>query len=223
MRASTAYFAGAGTVIAAIAGGVGGGLLFADIVSPQTPKQELTRLEQRMSAQPIQVKTGSEPAATSAAPPPTTAAAPAIPAPEQPPAQNTAAAPAPAERVQAQNVISPAAASTAEAPAATQPPAAPAPSEPKASPPAQKQAATVPEDSLAKARDVDIKRAATEKRRTERRQQWSEKRRTQQRQDPDQELREVEQKVRQETETRPIFASEPARAEMPRIRLFDLD
>ena len=44
-----------------------------------------------------------------------------------------------------------------------------------------------------------------------------------QRQDPDQELREVEQKVRQETETRPIFASEPARAEMPRIRLFDLD
>lgn len=225
MRASTAYFAGAGTVIAAIAGGVGGGLLFADIVSPQTPKQELTRLEQRMSAQPIQVKTGSEPAATSTAPLPTTAAAPAIPAPEPPPAQNTAAAPAPApQRGQAQNVIStPAAASTTETATATQPPAAPAPSEPKASPPAQKQAATVPENSLAKARDVDIKRAATEKRRSERRQQWSEKRRTQQRQDPDQELREVEQKVRQETETRPIFASDPARAEMPRIRLFDLD
>ena len=38
MRASTAYFAGAGTVIAAIVGGIGGGLLFADMVSPKTPK-----------------------------------------------------------------------------------------------------------------------------------------------------------------------------------------
>ena len=70
MRASTAYFAGAGTVVAAIVGGIGGGLLFADMVSPKTPKQELTRLEQRMSAQPIQVKSGSEPAANPAAPPP---------------------------------------------------------------------------------------------------------------------------------------------------------
>ena len=69
MRASTAYFAGAGTVIAAIVGGIGGGLLFADIVSPKSPKPELTRLEQRMSAQPIQVKAGSEPAANPAAPP----------------------------------------------------------------------------------------------------------------------------------------------------------
>ena len=56
MRASTAYFAGAGTVIVAIAGGIGGGLLFADIVSPKTPKPEMTRLEQRMSAQPIEAK-----------------------------------------------------------------------------------------------------------------------------------------------------------------------
>ena len=58
MRASTAYFAGAGTVIAAIVGGIGGGLLFADMVSPKTPKQEMTRLEQRMSAQPIQAIAG---------------------------------------------------------------------------------------------------------------------------------------------------------------------
>ncbi|MDB5579619.1 MAG: hypothetical protein JWR80_4795, partial [Bradyrhizobium sp.] len=90
-------------------------------------------------------------------------------------------------------------------------------------PPAQKQAATAPEDSLAKAKDADLKRAATEKRRTERRQQWSEKRRYQRREDPDQELREVEAKVRAQTETRPVLASEPARSEMPRIRLFDLD
>ena len=55
MRASMAYFAGAGTVIAAIVGGVGGGLLIADMISPKSPKQaaELTRLERRMSPEPI--------------------------------------------------------------------------------------------------------------------------------------------------------------------------
>ena len=74
---------------------------------------------------------------------------------------------------------------------------------------------------MAKAKDIDIKRAATDRRRSERRQQWSEKRRAQQRQQ--QELREFEEKVREETEPRPIFASEPDRPEMPRIRLFDLD
>src|ERR1700676_4570165 len=52
MRASTAYFAGAGTVIAAIVGGLGGGLLIADIVSPKSPKQgiETTRLERHMAS-----------------------------------------------------------------------------------------------------------------------------------------------------------------------------
>jgi hypothetical protein len=64
MRASTAYFAGAGTVIAAIVAGVGGGLVIADIISPKSPKQgtELSRLERRMSSEPIQAASGpSEP------------------------------------------------------------------------------------------------------------------------------------------------------------------
>jgi hypothetical protein len=39
MRASTAYFAGAGTVVMAIVAGVSGGLLIADIISPKSPKQ----------------------------------------------------------------------------------------------------------------------------------------------------------------------------------------
>lgn len=222
MRASTAYFAGAGTVIAAIVGGIGGGLLIADMISPESPKQEMTKLEQRMSSQPIDVKAEpSEPAPDRAASPSsTTAAAPAGAEPEQPPAQNTAAAPAP--EPPPQKVISqPAAASTAEAPASPQQPAAPVPAEPKTSPAAQKQAATAPEDSFAKAKDADVKRAATDKRRSERRQQWSEKRRAQQRQE--QELREVEARVREETESGPIFAFEPVRTERPQIRLFDLD
>jgi hypothetical protein len=36
----------------------------------------------------------------------------------------------------------------------------------------------------------------------------------------DDELRDVEQKVRQETETPRIFAAEPVKIETPRIRLF---
>ncbi len=72
MRASTAYFAGAGTVIAAIAAGLGGGLLMADIISPKSPRPgaELTRLERRMSPEPIQVTaTPAEPVPFVSAPP----------------------------------------------------------------------------------------------------------------------------------------------------------
>jgi hypothetical protein len=64
MRSATAYFAGAGTVIAAITAGLGGGLLISNIVSPQQPKQgssEVTRLERRMSpgADPRQREAGA--------------------------------------------------------------------------------------------------------------------------------------------------------------------
>src|SRR6267378_3051553 len=88
MRASMAYFAGAGTVIAAIVGGVGGGLLIADMISPKSPKgTEMSRLERRMSAEPIQVTTKpSEPVPYLVAPqqPPAGAAAAVLPVPSQP-------------------------------------------------------------------------------------------------------------------------------------------
>ena len=53
MRTSMAYFAGVGTVVVAIAAGLGGGLLFANIVSPHSPKAEMTKVERRMSPEPI--------------------------------------------------------------------------------------------------------------------------------------------------------------------------
>src|SRR5712691_8439789 len=84
MRASMAYFAGAGTVIAAIVGGVGGGFLIADMISPKSPKQaaELTRLERRMSPEPIQATIEpSEPVPYLAAPQPSAPGAPAAPVP----------------------------------------------------------------------------------------------------------------------------------------------
>jgi hypothetical protein len=55
MRTSMAYFAGAGTVVAAVVAGLGGGLMVANIISPHTPRHatEMSKLEQRMSAAPI--------------------------------------------------------------------------------------------------------------------------------------------------------------------------
>jgi hypothetical protein len=206
MRASTAYFAGAGTVVMAIVAGLSGGLLMADIISPKSPRQgtEMTRLERRMSPEPIQAAPGpSEPVQYLAAP--------------QLSAPGAAVAPAPSQaqpRTETGNSQS-AGAQPAATAAAAQPEAlAPQPATPGAQPVAHEQAAA-PDDALAKARDAEVKRAA-EKRKLERRQQWVEKRRQRQQQ----ELRAVEQRVREETEPRQVFAAEPVRIEMPQIRLF---
>ena len=204
MRASTAYFAGAGTVVMAIVAGVGGGLLIADIIRPKFPKQgtEMTRLERRMSPEPIQAAPGpSEPVQYLAAP--------------QLSALGAAVAAAPAQaQTEAGNSQS-AGAQPAETAAAAQPDApAPQAATPAAQPVAHEQAAA-PENALAKARDAEMKRAV-EKRKLERRQQWAEKRRQRQQQ----ELRAVEERVREETGPTQVFAAEPVRIEMPQIRLF---
>ena len=60
MRTSTAYFAGVGTVVVAVAAGLGGGYLAANIVNPHEPG--ISKLERRMSAEPISATTApSEP------------------------------------------------------------------------------------------------------------------------------------------------------------------
>ena len=60
MRISTAYFAGVGTVVAAVAAGLGGGYLAANVVSPNEPG--VSKLERRMSATQIAATTApSEP------------------------------------------------------------------------------------------------------------------------------------------------------------------
>ena len=86
---------------------------------------------------------------------------------------------------------------------------------------AKTEQAKVSEAAVAKPSDADIRREtrrAEDRRRAERRQQWTERRRHQPRQDV--ELREVERKIREETEPRQAFATEPVRLETPRIRLF---
>jgi hypothetical protein len=203
MRASTAYFAGAGTVVAAIVGGVGGGLLIADMIDPKSPKQgtEMTRLERRMSPEPIQAAPGpSEPVQY-------------LPAPQW----SAAVAAAPAQ-AQAQTETGNSGSTRAQ-PANTSVAAQPAVSDPQAAPPAAQPAVreqtAASEDAFAKAREAEAKRAM-EKRRAERRQQWAERRRQRQQQ----ELRAVEPKVREETEPRQVFAADPVKVEMPQIRLF---
>jgi hypothetical protein len=196
-----AYFAGAGTVIAAIAGGVGGGLLIADMVSPKSPKPgaEQTRLERRMSPAPLPAANApAEPVQYLAASqlPPSGAAAEAVPAQPQTQADNSASKP-------------PQPADTAAAPQ----PAAQAPQ--PAAPAAHEQTAGA-DDAVARTRDADSRRAV-EKRRAERHQQWADRRRHQPRQEQD--LQAVEEKVREDTEPRREFAPEPERFTRV-IRLF---
>jgi hypothetical protein len=225
MRTSMAYFAGVGTVVVAIAAGLGGGLLFANIVSPHSPKDspkaEMTKLERRMSGESIPAANAPAepvPYLAAAQPPsagPAVAAAPMRATPTQP--QTEAANPAPA------------AAQPAEQTAANEPTAKPqdTPKQqdiPKqSSAPAEQSAArepaAKPEEAFAKAREADVKRT-TEKRKAERRQQWADRRRLQQREE--QQLQDVERKVRQDTEPRD-FSERPVRIEMPRMRLFGQD
>jgi outer membrane biosynthesis protein TonB len=221
MRISTAYFAGVGTVVVAVAAGLGGGYLAANITSP--PSQTVSKLERRMSAEPIAVSTApAEPVPRVAA---TNSASPPAQEPpqtqQQPQPQTQAAAPsannAPAEEEK-----------TASNAAVAQPVQPPQPAKP-AEQASERTAA--PQETNAKARDADVKRVAAEQRRAERHQRWADRRRFQQ--PREQELEAVEGSVREVTEPRRIrireeaeprgMFVEPARSEMPRIRLFDQD
>jgi hypothetical protein len=86
------------------------------------------------------------------------------------------------------------------------------------------QQASTSQDAMAKARDADLKRLA-EKRKADRHQQWADRRRY--RDQREQELRDVDPRVREDTEpryTEPRYlVGEPARAESPQIRLFGPD
>jgi outer membrane biosynthesis protein TonB len=227
MRVATAYFIGAGTVVVAIAAGLGGGLLLGNIMSPQQPKypsSEVTRLEQRASQQPIQAMNGATqpvpnlpaPQATVAAPPSQTPQQ-AQPQPQQAQPQAQQASTQPAEPKQQAETT---------ATAAPQPAAAPPPATTEQTATRERAA---PDDAYAKARDADLKRdarrAEESKRKADRRQQWVERRKSKQR-DGD-ELDDVEASVRQTTAQRSFFGREESRPVLGgdqgfgRIRIFD--
>jgi hypothetical protein len=190
MRTSMAYFAGVGTVVAAVVVGLGGGVLISNIVSPHAPKIEMSKLELRMSEKPIAVTNASLEPVPNASPT--------------------------AKPVEAQATVN---ATASPPPAASLPQAAASVTQATSEKTNSEQIKT-PEAAFAKAREADVRRearrAAEEKRKAERRQQWAERRRPR----PDQELRDVEQKVREETKQPRAFAAEPVRFDRPRIQLF---
>lgn len=206
MRTSTAYFAGVGTVVAAIAAGLGGGYLAANVVSPHEPG--VSRLERRMSE--AQIAATSAPSESVPRIVATTTANPvASPSVATEPQQTPQTSAKPAPQITAANAAAaPAEEKTVANASRPVQPASARPAEPAS-------------DAFARARDADIKRAAVEKRRAERRARLEEKRRF--RQPREQELEAVEERVREVTEPRQAFAAEPVRNESPRIRLFDLD
>lgn len=170
MRASTAYFVGAGTIIAAIAIGLGGGLVAGNIMNPVSPNPtapkrsaDASKVEQRAVAttapsEPLQYLAGSQVFSAAPAPQAQVSGAVSGTAPAAQAAKTTAAAtPAPA---------------VPPAPTAAANDAKPAEQKASAEPPSSV------ENAYAKAKESDLKPTASERRRVERRQRWVERRRS---------------------------------------------
>lgn len=201
MRAATAYFVGAGTIVVAIAIGLGGGIVAGNIMNPIAPKYgpDTGKLAQRgetaataatpvMSApsERVQYLTGSQAFGTMIAPPAqaqpqTTTANVEPPAPQPVTAGNSTPANAPfAEPAKSDETKSteakPARVKTIETKSAD----AKASDIKPADQPAEKQAvsepAAVPDGAYAKAKDSDVRRATAERRRVDRRERWAERR-----------------------------------------------
>lgn len=233
MRASTAYFVGAGTIVAAIAIGLGGGIVAGNIMNPIAPKQgpDTSKMAQRAEAaapaamnapsERLQYLTGSQAFGAMIAAPAQAEAksetkseagkpgAQPTQATAEPPAQAAAIEP-PKEKVKEQ--VKPA-------------PASP----PQAARPAEQQASTEPaaspDNAYAKARESDVKRAASERRRMERRERWAERRHYESREPRGLRDRtdwdDVARNIREDSDMRD-YAGRP-RGGFPQIRLFGPD
>ncbi|MBR0957824.1 hypothetical protein [Bradyrhizobium japonicum] len=225
MRASTAYFVGAGTIIAAIAIGLGGGIVAGNIMNPVAPKQgpDTSKAAQRTEAptpattnapsERVNYLTGSQAFGAMIAAPAQAEAKPEAAKPDTQTTQANAGPPAP-QPSQA---------------AAVEPPKPAPTSSPQAAKPAEQQASTEPSSSsnnaYAKARDSDVKRAATERRRAERRERWAERRHHEFREPHGMRDRtdwdDVARNIREDSDARD-YAGRP-RGGFPQIRLFGPD
>ncbi len=175
MRASTAYFVGAGSIVAAIVIGLGGGIVAGNIMHPIAPKQgpDTGKMAQRTEAaapattnapsERVQYLTGSQSFGAMIA-------APAQARSETKPDVQTTQASA-----------EPAAPPPPQATAVVESPRPVPVSTPQATKPVEQQASTEPasspDNAFAKARDSDMKRAASERRRAERHERSAERRR----------------------------------------------
>jgi hypothetical protein len=220
MRASTAYFVGAGTIVAAIAIGLGGGIVAGNIMNPVSPKQgaDTTKMERRAETpagsnaptERVQYLTGSQVFGAVAVAP--AAATPAA----QDETQGTTANAVPA--------------STQPTAAATEPKSEVKPEANPAATPSEQQAsadpASSPDNAYAKAKDADLKRAAAERRRAERHQRWAERRRNHEQRDAREsrggtDWDDVARSVREDSYARDYATSR--RSSYPQFRMFGGD
>ena len=228
MRASTAYFVGAGTIVAAIAVGLGGGIVAGNIMNPVSPKQgpDTSKMAQRADAKPattnapserLQYLTGSQAfGAMVAAPAQAEAKSEEKSEAAKPDTQTTQANAAPPAQQPSQA-------------AAVEPPKPAPASPPQVAKPAAQQASTEPspspDNAYAKARDSDVKRATSERRRTERRERWAERRYYESREPRGMRDRtdwdDVARNIREDADAREV-PSRP-RGGFPQIRLFGDD
>ncbi|WLB88602.1 hypothetical protein QIH91_39655 [Bradyrhizobium japonicum USDA 135] len=225
MRASTAYFVGAGTIIAAIAIGLGGGIVAGNIMHPVASKQgpDTSKVALRTEAatpatangpsERVNYLTGSQAFGAMIAAPARAEAKPEAAKPDTQITKANAEPPAP----------QPSQAAAVE-------PSKPPPSSPQqAAKPAEQQASTEPSsasnNAYAKARDPDVKRVATERRRAERRERWAERRHYELREPRGMRDRtdwdDVARNVREDSDARD-YAGRP-RSGFPQIRLFGPD
>jgi hypothetical protein len=211
MRASTAYFVGGGTIVAAIAIGLGGGIVAGNIMNPVAPKQGPDASKQERRAAPVTTADASSARVQYLTGSQVFGAVIATPAHAGAPTASANAEP---------QTPSPTVANE------TKPASTPAAQPTK---PVEQQASTepvpAPENAYAKAKDGDMKRAASERRRADRRQRWAERHRYDMHDRTDWD--DVARNVREDADAREFTAS-PRRGYRqspgyPQIRLFGSD
>jgi hypothetical protein len=213
MRATTAYFVGAGTIVVALAIGLGGGIVAGNIMNPVAPKQTAdsgkparraeaptTTTGANASSERVHYLTGTQAFGTPVAP--------------AAPAQDDATPQAKPDTPAVQAAVEP-------APPAP-PPAVVRPAEQTAAAPASPDNANARAKDSDIKRDTDVRRSSAERRRAERRERWAERRRQEPRIAREStDWDDVARNVRADTEGRDL-ARRPRNGE-PQIILFGSD
>ena len=198
MRTSTAFFAGAGTIIMVVAGGLGGGLMIANTMNPKAPAAQTTKLERR----------AAEPSPSPSPSPHSGVAQAAItPAVKDVPAQSgqDSAKTESSSQSSVQSRTQSTAVTATNGAAARDPSPAPSPS-PQATQRDAHEKPGAPDTAFAKAREADLKtpdadaRRNAQKRQSRHHQQWVERRRMQR--PPEADPRDMEQASRDDGDAR---------------------
>ena len=206
MRASTAFFVGIGTVCLAITGGLAGGLVIGNIMSPPPPKHASGAARLKQPSQPVPAASPLPDAASTLAftDPSIKAKAAGADQKEQQSqkTESSAAASPPAVTAASKSASTEETSKPADHPAARQP----MQETQQAAPPNK---ASAPEDAEAKARTSDLKHAA-DRRRAERAQRWAARHGRDQHQDQNQDQNQNQNQDQAQDQNRSANADQQA-------------